>query len=189
MYIYPDIHQPSQSSLVSGSDNNETGIRVAKISHLLSDKRNTKTANMFRSVFNIRGHSFEDDDPASCVKMAARGIHDDEMSSFLTTNVPRDDEFIPNNHCDCDSFGYKPDLSSKVEIPSRRAKYYTLSDEDCISDRSDCVPAANDSKRVMRLTRSYDKIEFKGSRHKIQIKTKKSKSYDSAFGTAVKKEG
>lgn len=145
---------------------------------------------MFRSVFNIRGHSFEDDDPASCVKMAARGIHDDEMSSFLTTNVPHDDEFIPNNHlCDCDSFHYKQEISSKVEISSGRAKCYTLSDEDCIPDRSDCAPALNNSKKVMRLTRSYDKLEFKGIRHKIQIKTKKSKSYDSAFGTAVKKEG
>lgn len=146
---------------------------------------------MFRSVFNIRGHSFDDDDPASCVKMAARGIHGDEMSTFLTTNIPHDDEFIPNNHlCDCDSFD-KPEVSTKVVLPSGRAKCYTLSDEECIPDRSDCkcVPSSNDHKKTIRMTRSFDKIELKGNRYKIQVKTKKSKSYDSAFGTAVKKEG
>ncbi|OWF47402.1 hypothetical protein KP79_PYT08184 [Mizuhopecten yessoensis] len=51
---------------------------------------------MFRFVHQFKSSSFLDDDD-SCddnfVRMAARGIHDDEFKTFMTMNVPHEDEY------------------------------------------------------------------------------------------------
>lgn len=51
---------------------------------------------MFRFVHQIKSSSFlgdDDSDDDNFVRMAARGIHDDEFKSFLTMNIPHEDEY------------------------------------------------------------------------------------------------
>ena len=52
---------------------------------------------MFRSITHIKGFSHDDDD-ASYLTMAARGIHECTVDSFFTVNVPRECDQIDFSH-------------------------------------------------------------------------------------------
>lgn len=54
---------------------------------------------MFRSITHIKGFSHDDDDDtASYLTMAARGIHECTVDSFFTVNVPRECDQIDFSH-------------------------------------------------------------------------------------------
>ena len=161
---------------------------------------------MFRSTTNIRGRSFDDDDdPTAWLRMAARGIHDEEPTSFFTTNIPRDnDQFYPtDSYCLCDSIKYnvcdtvKDDVNNNKNVShiphlSYRAKIYAIAEETQTNNnnRTENKHAAPKKKfdKKIKISRSLDRIELNGHKYKVHVKSRKVRSFDNAIDIAEEKD-
>ena len=153
---------------------------------------------MFRSTTNIRGRSFDDDDdPTAWLRMAARGIHDEEPTSFFTTNIPRDnDDFYPtDSYCLCDSIqnnvcdtakDYVNNNNNVSHIPhlSFRAKIYAVAEETQINNNNNRtknkhVATKKKFDKKIKISRSLDRIELNGHKYNVHVKSRKVRSFDS----------
>ena len=161
---------------------------------------------MFRSTTNIRGRSFDDDDdPTAWLRMAARGIHDEEPTSFFTTNIPRDnDDFYPTkSFCICDSMKDKVCDSAKDNVNnnnnnvthsphlSYRARIYAVAEETPTNNnRTENKHTGSKKKfdKKIKLSRSLDRFELNGHKYKVHVKSRKVRSFDSAIDIAEEKD-
>lgn len=112
---------------------------------------------MFRSISNIKGFSFDtDDETSSCLRNAARGIHDEELSPFFTTNIPHDEEHKFPSFCIC-----RNNKKNKQNKDSDRIFVKRIGEEKCVDiEKITCDFNQNDtnkrSPRKLFASRSLD---------------------------------
>ena len=151
---------------------------------------------MFRSTTNLRGRSFvEDDDSTAWLRMAARGIREEEPISFFTTNIPRDnDEFYPaDSYCLCDSIKDNVSDSAKDDVNNNnikhipdlnfRARIYTVEEDTNNNNRTETKHTASKKKfdKKIKISRSLDIIELNGHKYKVHLRSRKVRSFDSVI--------
>ena len=161
---------------------------------------------MFRSTTNLRGRSFvEDDDSTAWLRMAARGIREEEPTSFFTTNIPRDnDEFYPtDSYCLCDSIKDNVSDSAKDDVNNNnnnikhipdlnfRARIYAVEeDTNNNNNRTETKHTASKKKfdKKIKISRSLDIIELNGHKYKVHLRSRKVRSFDSVIDIAEEKD-
>ncbi|KAJ8305694.1 hypothetical protein KUTeg_016239 [Tegillarca granosa] len=109
------------------------------------------------SISNIKGFSFDtDDETSSCLRNAARGIHDEELSPFFTTNIPHDEEPKFSSFCTC-----RNNKKNKQNKDNEKIFFKRSCEEKCVDiEKITCDFNRNDtsknSPRKLFTSRSLD---------------------------------